>query len=44
MPLFKAGDEEVVGNYKGIALGSCVPKVMTRVLADRLSNFQSIIF
>ena len=25
-PLFKAGDEEVAGNYKGIALGSCVPK------------------
>ena len=24
VPLFKAGDEEVAGNYRGIALGSCV--------------------
>ena len=39
MPLFKAGDEEVAGNYRGIALGSCVAKVMTRVLAGRLSTF-----
>ena len=27
VPLFKAGDEEVAGNYRGIALGSCVAKV-----------------
>ena len=38
MPLFKAGYEEVAGNYKGIALGSCVAKVLTIVLADMLSK------
>ena len=31
MPLFKDGDPEMVGNYRGIALGSCVAKVWTRV-------------
>ena len=39
VPLLKAGDEEVPGNYRGIALGSCVAKVVTRVLAGRLSKF-----
>ena len=37
MPLFKAGDEEVAGNYRGIAMWSCVAKVMTIVFAGRLS-------
>ena len=31
MPLFKAADEEMAGNYGRIAMGSCVGKVMTRV-------------
>ena len=39
VPFFKAGDEEVTGNYRGIALGSCVAKVMTWVLAGRFSKF-----
>ena len=39
VPLFKAGYEKVAGNYTGIALGCCVAKVMTRVLAGRLSKF-----
>ena len=33
MPLFKAGDEEVAGNYRD-ALVSCVWQKMTSVLAD----------
>ena len=39
VPLFKAGDEEVAGNYRGIALGSCVAKMMTKMLAGRFSKF-----
>ena len=39
MPLVKAGDKEVAGNYRGITLGCCVAKMMTRVLADRLNKF-----
>ena len=39
VPLFKAGYEEVAGNYRGKALGICVAKVMTRLLAGRLSKF-----
>ena len=26
VPLFKGGDLELVGNYRGIALGSCVAR------------------
>lgn len=29
-------DSEVVGNYRGIAIGSCVAKVFTRLLTKRL--------
>ena len=39
MPFFKAGDEEVACNYRGVTLESCVVKVMRRVLAGRLSKF-----
>ena len=39
VPLFKDGDPELVGNYRGIALGSCVAKVWTRVLTGRLGEF-----
>ena len=41
MPLFKAGNEEATGIYREIAQGSCEAKVMTRVLAGRLSVFRS---
>ena len=39
VPLFKAWNEEVEGNYRVISLGSCVAKVMTSALASRLSKF-----
>ncbi len=35
----KAGVEDVAGNYRRIALGSSVAKMITRVLAGRLSMF-----
>ena len=44
VPLFMTRDYEVAGNYRGIALGSCVPKVMTRVLAGRLNKFSENLF
>ena len=39
MPLYKSGDPEVACNYRGIALGSCVAKVFTRVLTRRLGEY-----
>ena len=39
VPRFKDGDPEVVGNYRGIALGSCVAKVWTRILTGRLGEY-----
>ena len=39
VPLYKSGDPEVAGNYRGIALGSCVAKVFTRVLTRRLGEY-----
>ena len=36
---FKAGDMKVAGNYRGITLESSVAKMMTRVLAGRLTKF-----
>ena len=39
MPLYKSGDPEVACNYRGIALGSCVAKVFTRVLTRRLDEY-----
>ena len=32
VPLFKAGDPALPGNYRGIALGSCVAKVLAKVV------------
>ena len=34
----KAGKGEKAGNYRWIALGNCVAKVITRVLVGRLSK------
>ena len=42
VPLFKVVDAVVAGNYKGIALGNCVVRVMTKVLAGRLSKLSVI--
>ena len=40
VPLFKDGDpDQVTTNYRGIALGSCVAKVFTRILSRRLGEF-----
>ena len=38
-PLHKDGDVEQVGNYRVIALGCCVGKVLVRVLERRLERF-----
>ena len=39
VPLYKSGNPEVAGSYRGIALGSCVAKVFTRVLTRRLGEY-----
>ena len=36
---FKGGEQELPGNYRGIALGSCVAKVMARVICEQLGGF-----
>ena len=37
VPLYKNSDAEVIENYRGILLGSCV--IFTRLLASRLGKF-----
>lgn len=39
MPPHEDGDQETASNYRGIALGSCVAKVLTKPLSRRLSTF-----
>ena len=39
VPLYKSGDPEVAGDYRGIALGSCVAKVFTRLLKRLLGDY-----
>ena len=39
MLLYKDGDREKASNYRGIALGSCVVKVLAKLLSRRLSTF-----
>ena len=39
VPLFKTGDPQTPGNYRGIALGSCVAKVLARVLGREVGMF-----
>ena len=39
MCLHKDGDNEEVGNYRGVALGCSVAKVFMRVMARRLGRF-----
>ena len=39
MPLYKDGDPEKASNYRGIALGTCVVKVLAKLLSRRLSTF-----
>ena len=39
VPLYKDGDPETASNYTGIALRSCVAKVLTKLLSRRLGTF-----
>ena len=39
IPLFKKGDENDVNNFRGITLVSCVSKVFTAVLNNRINNW-----
>ena len=39
MPLHKDGDNEEVGNYRGIILGCSVAKVFLKVVVRRLRRF-----
>ena len=39
MPLHEDGDQETASNYRGIVLGSCMAKVLTKPLSRRLSTF-----
>ena len=39
IPLHKDGDVKLVGNYRGIALGCNVVKVLVRVLVRNLGRF-----
>ena len=39
VPLYKDGDAEVIGNYRGVSLDCCVAKVSTRLLIWRLGKF-----
>ena len=39
VPLFKAGDPALPGNYRGIALGSCVAKVLAKVVVKKLGVY-----
>jgi hypothetical protein len=39
IPLFKKGDPENPGNYRGITLLSCVSKLYTHILNARLTNW-----
>ena len=39
VPLYKDGDPEKASNYRGIALGSCMVKVLAKLLSRRLSTF-----
>ena len=38
-PLHKKGDWEVLGNYRGIAVSSCLGKTMNAILNNRLADF-----
>ena len=39
VPLHKDGDNEEVGNYRGVVLGCSVATVFMRVIARRLGRF-----
>ena len=42
VPLHTDGDNEELGNYRGIALGCSVAKVFMRVMARRLGRFAEV--
>ena len=39
VPFYKDGDPETANNYRGIALGSCVAKVLAKLLSRKLGIF-----
>ena len=39
VPIFKSGDSKNTNNYRGITLLSCVGKLFTRIINDRLSEW-----
>ena len=39
VPIFKAGEQDDPNNYRGISINSCISKLFTLLLNDRLTNF-----
>ena len=39
VPIFKSGDRHNTNNYRGITLLSCIGKLFTRVINDRLTTW-----
>ena len=42
VPLFKSGEPEDPNNYRGISINSCISKLFTMLLNDRLTNFTEV--
>ena len=38
-PVFKAGNENEVGNYRPISILSCFSKILERIMYNRLSKY-----
>ena len=38
-PIYKSGNKQDPGNYRGICINSCLGKLFTSVLNTRLKNF-----
>ena len=39
VPLFKGGNSSDVNNYRGIAVSSCISKVLTKIINTRIYNY-----
>ena len=42
VPVFKSGDQSDPSNYRGIAINSCLGKLFTSVLNNRLVNYMNV--